>query len=111
MDKIIKYQKIISDILQTYKARFERSNNEVKPIIIIDKEQNQFQFLWKGWNRGQYVFSVSIHISMNGEKIWVDRDITEIGVANLLVEAGIPNSDIVLGYFDPDHRKLTDFAA
>jgi hypothetical protein len=111
MDKTLKYQKIIVDVLEAYKAKFNRKNKEIQPIIVIDREQQHFQFLWMGWNGDQHVFSVSMHLYIRDEKIWIERDITEIGVANLLVKKGIPTSDIVLGYFDPEHRKLTDFAA
>lgn len=34
-------------------------------------------------------------------KIWIERDGTEIGVANELVEAGVPKQDRVLGFKAP----------
>ncbi|MDB9459416.1 element excision factor XisI family protein, partial [Dolichospermum circinale CS-545/17] len=40
-----------------------------------------------------------------------ERDGTEIGVANELVEAGVPKQDIVLAFKAPYKRKFTDFAA
>jgi hypothetical protein len=42
--------------------------------------------------------------------VWVQRDGTEYGVTNDLVEAGIPKSDIVLGFHQPDVRQYTGFA-
>jgi hypothetical protein len=44
-----------------------------------------------------------IVVNLNAKKI-------EPGIANLLVEKDIPKSDIVLAYFPPAHRKLTEFA-
>ena len=38
------------------------------------------------------------------------RDGTEIGVANELVEAGVPKTDIVLAFYAPYRRPYTEFA-
>ena len=35
---------------------------------------------------------------------------TEIGVANELVEQGVPKKDIVLGFHIPYRRQFTEFA-
>ncbi|BAZ86234.1 XisI protein [Dolichospermum compactum NIES-806] len=35
---------------------------------------------------------------------------TEVGIANELVELGVPKEDIVLGFQLPSVRKYTDFA-
>lgn len=42
--------------------------------------------------------------------MWVQRDGTEYGVTNDLVEVGIVKSDIVLGFHEPSVRKHTGFA-
>ena len=39
-----------------------------------------------------------------------ERDGTEIGVANELVEAGVPKTDIVLAFYAPYRRQYTEFA-
>lgn len=77
---------------------------------VTDDKAAHYQFLWMGWKDNKHVFSVSLHMNVSGEKIWIQRDTTEEGIANRLSEKGIPKSDIVLAYFSPDHRKLTDFA-
>ncbi|RMG69569.1 MAG: hypothetical protein D6722_10035 [Bacteroidetes bacterium] len=41
--------------------------------------------------------------------IWVQRDATEYGVANELVDLGVPREDIVLGFQAPFNRPYTDF--
>ena len=43
-------------------------------------------------------------------KIWIQYDGTEVGVANELIELGIPKKSIVLGFHDPNARKFTEFA-
>lgn len=44
------------------------------------------------------------------EKIWIQHDGTEDGVANDLVKAGVPRDQIVLAFKSPDLRQHTDFA-
>jgi len=39
----------------------------------------------------------------------VQRDATEYGVANELVDLGVPREDIVLGFQAPFNRPYTDF--
>jgi hypothetical protein len=36
---------------------------------------------------------------------------TEVGIANELIEAGVPKEDIVLAFHHPEERKYTEFAA
>ncbi|WP_319592610.1 element excision factor XisI family protein [Zarconia navalis] len=43
-------------------------------------------------------------------KVWVEQDSTDLCVVDDLLAAGIPASDIVLGFHHPNKRKLTEFA-
>lgn len=43
-------------------------------------------------------------------KIWIQFDDTEEGVATDLMEAGIPKEDIILGFRHPKLRQYTGFA-
>ncbi len=51
-----------------------------------------------------------VHIDIQGGKLWIQRDGTEYGIANELVEAGVPKDQIVLGCRSPEIRKHTQFA-
>ncbi|WP_407919794.1 element excision factor XisI family protein [Dolichospermum compactum] len=42
--------------------------------------------------------------------IWIQRDGTEIGIANELMAADVSKEDIVLGFHDPYKRQFTGFA-
>ncbi|MGK7944818.1 MAG: element excision factor XisI family protein, partial [Microcystaceae cyanobacterium] len=41
---------------------------------------------------------------------YIEEDWTEEGIANDLLREGIPKTDIVLAFHDPETRKFTDFA-
>jgi hypothetical protein len=44
------------------------------------------------------------------DKVWIQHDGTEEGIANDLVAEGIPKSHIILGFKSPEVRKYTKFA-
>ena len=56
------------------------------------------------------VHSCLVHIDLINEKIWIQQDNTEEGVATELVRAGIPKDQIVLGFRPPEVRQYTDYA-
>ena len=58
----------------------------------------------------QRVYGALIHIDIKGEKLWIQYDGTEVGVANELVEEGIPKEDIVLAYHAPFLCQYDGFA-
>ncbi len=43
-------------------------------------------------------------------KIWIEWDGIEEGVTQELVELGVPKEDIVLGFYRPQRRRMTEFA-
>ncbi|BAZ21134.1 XisI protein [Kalymmatonema gypsitolerans NIES-4073] len=51
-----------------------------------------------------------LHLDIIDGKIWVQQDGTEVGIANKLVEIGVPKHDIVLGIDPPKMRQYTEFA-
>lgn len=110
MEKLVYYQQTVMEVLQEYQSLFKETSQNIHSQIISDDKNGHYQFLWLGWKDEKHIFNVAIHLDFIGDKIWIQQDNTEIGIANLLVERGIPKSDIVLAYFPPAHRKLTEFA-
>jgi hypothetical protein len=56
------------------------------------------------------VYGSIVHLDIRNGKIWIQHDGTEVGIANRLVEAGVPKTDIVLGFHSPFKRQFTEFA-
>lgn len=111
MDKIIHYRTLIKNILIQYD---QLANNppipEVETILAFDDEHNQYIWFQVGWNQKERVKGITIHIQIKNNKIWIEEDWTEVGIANDLVDSGVPQSDIVLGFHPPEVRSDTDFA-
>jgi hypothetical protein len=109
MDKVKKYQQIIQDFLTeigSYKNHFP----EIETQLIFDTQRNHYQILKTGWRNLERTYGVSIHIDIKDEKIWIQRNATDLLIAEELVERGIPKSDIVLAFHAPYKRQYTGFA-
>lgn len=82
----------------------------VQRQILADERRHHYQFVWVRWNKKDHIHFVDAHMDIIDGKIWIQKDGTEVGFANLLVKKGISKSDIVLAYFSPSHRELTEFS-
>ena len=113
MDKIIKYQTIVTQLLEQQAADFKsQALGEVEEQVIVDLKHNHFQWLTIGWeDEDNFKSSINIHCSIkpNG-KIWLMENNTDIRVAEELVKLGVPRHDIVLGFQPPSVRPMTDYA-
>ncbi|MFN6539298.1 MAG: element excision factor XisI family protein [Nostoc sp. EkiNYC01] len=51
-----------------------------------------------------------MHLDIKNEKIWIQHDGTEGGIADELTNRGVPKQDIVLAFHSPFKRQFTEFA-
>jgi hypothetical protein len=63
-----------------------------------------------GWDGNERIRGAVLHLDIKDEKIWIQHDGTEQGIAGDLLELGVPKHDIVLAFQAPARRKYTDFA-
>ncbi|MEM9218031.1 MAG: XisI protein [Cyanobacteria bacterium P01_F01_bin.150] len=109
MEKLTQYRQWVQDLL-TEHSQFKPSYGDLEQFTIFDIANDHYQLATVGWDGDNRVFSCLIHIDIKDGKIWIQHDGTEIGVANQLVELGMPKQSIVLGFHDPNARKLTEWA-
>ncbi len=107
MEKL-NYPELVQKIIKAHFAELKDDETEVQ--LILDIERNHYLLMLVGWHDQRREYSSLIHIDIKDEKIWIQSDGTEIGVANELVEAGVPQKDIVLGFKSPFKRKFTEYA-
>ena len=109
MDKVKTYQSIILKILEDY-ASVRYANLDAVNEVVADKENHRYQVVTIGWDGYKRVHSCPLHFDIIEGKIWIQQDQTEYGIANDLVDMGVPKSDIVLAYLSQKRREETDFA-
>jgi hypothetical protein len=107
MEKI-NYSQLIQDILTQHSDHDSKNHTETQ--LLFDTKRHHYQVLNIGWKEQKRIYGVIIHLDIKDEKIWIQRDGTEIGIANQLIAAGVPKQDIVLGFQAPYKRSLTEFA-
>jgi hypothetical protein len=110
MDPLIDEREIIRRVLRPY-AAVRYAYGDLHNETVFDEENARYLIMSHGWLDGRRAHGCLIHVEIIDGKIWIQRDGTEDGVADDLVSAGIPRSRIVLGFWDPEARKLGDFAA
>src|SRR5881275_3261428 len=109
MDRAREYASIISRVIEHY-AQFKPSYGDITVETIIDVESGHFELMYLGWDGDERVHGSVIHVDLRGDKVWIEFDGTERGVALDFVEAGIPREHIVLAFHSPGVRKHTGFA-
>lgn len=108
-DKLDRYRKLVRQVLKQH-AAIRPAYGEIEVCTVFDEEGNHFQVMRSGWLKERRVYGALIHIDLKDGKCWIQYDGTEVGVANELVELGIPKEDIVLAYHAPLLRQYGDFA-
>ena len=109
MDKIKKYEAVILKILEEHTA-IRYANLDAKNEVIVDRENHRYEVVTIGWDGYKRIHSAVLHFDIIDGKIWIQQDQTEYGIANDLVDMGVPKSDIVLGYMSLKRRKEFDYA-
>ena len=109
MAPIGKYKEAVRDVLLEH-ASHKLSHGEIENEAIIDPEKGHYELMHIGWDSGRRVHGTIIHIDIIGDKIWIQYDGTAPGVAEELLEAGVPRESIVLGFRPPHIRPHTGFA-
>ncbi len=109
MAKLEYYRKIITTIIQKH-AQHKPSHGEIEALLLCDTITDNYLLLDTGWDRTGRVHAVVFHLRIVEEKIWIESDVTEGGIALELLEFKITKEDIVLGFIRPNRRYLTDFS-
>lgn len=108
---IDQYRQYIRQLLSERAHRSSTASNhpEYEVQTLFDTEHDHYQLLYVGWRGDTRDFGCVLHLDIKAGKIWIQHDGTEVGIANQLVELGVPKQDIVLAFHEPDIRPYTDF--
>jgi hypothetical protein len=109
MDDLSSYRKLIRELIQKY-AQYRPARGDVQIEVILDEAQDHYELIYSGWNGPYRIHGSVLHLDIRDGKIWIQHDGTEAGIAEELVEAGIPRGRIVLAFKPPDIRPHTGFA-
>ena len=108
MDSITHEYETVEQVLRDAAQRYQTGKN--RTVSAFDRSSGQFVLLREGWDGYQRNHYAWIHLEVRDDKFWIHRDGTEHGIANDLVEAGIPKERIVLAFQHPIRRERGEFA-
>ena len=109
MAKLDQYRQYMQEVIRRHGSH-QPAYGEVELQLIFDTEHDHYQLVHAGWYKNRRKYGCLIHMDIKEGKIWIQHDGTERGVANELVELGVPKADIVLAYQPPYKRAYTAFA-
>lgn len=108
MERIEHYRQCIRKLL-IERAGLQTNNSDIECQLVFDTEHDHYQLLDVGWKELKRIYSCFIHIDIKDGKIWIQRNMTELDIAEELVEMGVPKQDIVLGLHPPYKRPYTGY--
>jgi hypothetical protein len=109
MDRVDVYRKLVKELIIQY-AQYKPAYGDIEMQPIFDLENDHYQLMAVGWNDLERIHGCVFHIDIKDGRVWIQRDNTDVGIANELVDMGVPKEDIVLAYHAPYKRKYTGFA-
>ncbi len=109
MDTLETYRQGIAKVLHAY-AQIPYAHGEIQIEVVVDRQADHDLLLAVGWDGPRRIHGSIVHLDIIDGKVWIQRDGTEHGIAEELVEAGIPRDHIVLGFRPPDLRQHTAYA-
>ena len=111
MDTLTKYRGIISCILTEYRDSYAQGQpEEIDTVILQDDDHGEYMLFRVGWDGKKRVHNPVFYLRLKNNKIYIEEDWTEVGVVVDLVQAGVPQYDIVLAFNPPFVRHLTEYA-
>ena len=101
------YRDIIERLLTQHVGELKQYA-DLRDKTVFDRQSDSYLLVREGWDKGRRVHAVITHLEIIDGKIRVQEDWIEHGIAAELEEAGVPKSDIVLGFQPPYVRPYTE---
>lgn len=109
MDRLQNYRAIIEKILVEYEKLFP-SDETSRVELIFDRDRDRYIATEIGWQSGYRIYGTLLHLDIIEDKVWIQQDATETGIANELIIEGIERERIVLAYRSIENRDRKDLA-
>lgn len=110
MDKLEQYRRLLRDVFNDYARLANEPTGGAQTVFIFDAATNRYLLLTYGRDNKKRIHSCWAHVELHEGKFWIHYDGTEEGIANRLLEKGVPREHIVLAFKSPEMRKYTEFA-
>jgi hypothetical protein len=103
MEGLAHYRQIIQDILLPME-NWKHDSPSIKLVAVFDEQRDRYLLARRGWQNGENVYSLVIHIEIEQGKVHLYRDYTDEEIYEQLLERGVPEHDIVQAWLSPAER-------
>ena len=110
MDRLEQYRSIIEQVL-TQRVNDLKDFPDLRDKTVFDRHSDCYLILREGWDGARRIHGPIISLEIINGKVWLQADHTNLRIAERLEEAGVPKTDIVLGFQPPYVRPYTEYAA
>jgi len=88
MDTLESYGKIVQSLLTAY-AEIPIANGTIDCYRVFAPKQDHYQVMNVGWDGHRRVYGCVLHLDIKKGKIWYEQNMTEMRVAQELVDRGV----------------------
>lgn len=110
VDQLTRYQQILQQLV-TRHAGYNPSHGRIETFSICDLMNDHYLLLAAGWDKTGRVHEVFFHARLKDSKIWIEWDGTDPSLTEELIEAGVPEEDIILAFYRPEYRALLEYSS
>ena len=108
MDTLSHYRHVITTVLSDLAET--TAQHTVETIAVFDSAHDNYLLLAAGWDGVRRIHHIVAHMRIQINKIWVEADNTNTELVDQLLASGVPKEAIVLAFYSPEKRALTEFA-
>jgi XisI protein len=110
MDRVAKLRNSIVAAIKDFASEYGKPDEGVEIRSIVDETHSIFQLVVIGWQGVERIYHILFHLEIKGDKVWIQEDNTESGIASFLLKNGLSKQDIVLAFYSESYRRHTEFA-
>lgn len=108
MDRLAAYSQIIKSELAERANIVNTDFPSIRFRLIYNECQTDFILIRFGWHDHYYRHHVVFHLEIIENQVWIHQNNTDVPLRQILVEKGIPESSIVLGFLSELERTFDE---
>ncbi len=106
------YAQVVHNVLTRYLDYIGSPNMpHLEIATLFDDKSKTYAILDIGWQAKERIEAIVVLIRLKDGKIWVETDHTDYGFVDELLQAGVPQEDLVLAFHHPTLRPYVELAA
>lgn len=109
MDRVTHYRQSIQKVLEEYAALM--SGEHIKLLPVCDTVHDQYLLITLGWMNKRREHAICFHAQLLGQTVKIEVDLTEEGLTEALIEAGIAPGDFEYDWIPRPRDKAEEAMA